>query len=300
MPNLSIALWATNVAQPLADAAAWLDLIENRLARAKAARADLLMMPEYAIVQCMAFMPEGLSASQQMPWLAALGESVLPDLRRMVERHGTALLAGTMPVSDGRGGYLNRAHLILPPDSRGRPVTVMQDKLCLVPAERDPGGWLLTAGTTLRVVEWRGLRLVILVGLDVEQPTLAVRLAPLRPDLVLVPALTRMPSGFNRVFGCARARATELETIVAVVGAIGTTRDGSTSYSAAAVYAPCEEVLGHDGVLGYVPPRGEVEGAGPMLISRFLPVDTLRVLRDGAAEEWPGPWNADRLIVETA
>ena len=299
MPDLSIALWATNVAKPVADAADWLALVDNRLARAGAARVDLLVMPEYAIAQCMGFMPDGLSASQQIPWFAAVAEGIVPALCRLVGKHRTALLCGTMPVSDGRGGYLNRAHLILPAEGGGASVAVTQDKLCLTLAERDPGGWLMTAGTTLRVVDWRGLRLAILIGLDVEQPTLAARLASLSPDLLLVPALTRTPSGFNRVFGCARARAIELETIVAVVGAIGTTRDGSTNFSAAAVYAPCEELLGSDGVLSYVPPRGDVDGAGPMLISRFLPLETLRVLRDGASEEWPGPWAPDRLIIET-
>src|SRR5207249_7713500 len=40
-------------------------------------------------------------------------------------------------------------------------------------------------------------------------------------DLILVPAKTDMLSGFYRVFGCARARAIELQTVVCATGAIG-------------------------------------------------------------------------------
>jgi predicted amidohydrolase len=134
-----------------------------------------------------------------------------------------------MPVADGKGGFLNRAHLFLP-DGR----EIIQDKLCLTPAERDPAAWFLETGTEVTVVEWEGLRFATLICLDIELPALAARLAPLDLDLILVPSMTSKLSGFHRVFGCARARAIELMTTVCAVGAIGvperlTRRESNTS-----------------------------------------------------------------------
>src|SRR3546814_7527676 len=52
-------------------------------------------------------------------------------------------------------------------------------------------------------------------------PALALRLAPLDPDLILVPSMTAKLSGYSRVFSCAKARAIELLCAVAATGVIG-------------------------------------------------------------------------------
>ena len=129
---------------------------------------------------------------------------------------------------------------------------------------------------------------------------MAARLARLDLDLILVPSMTGKLSGFHRVFGCARARAIELMTIVCAVGAIGVpapmTRRPS-NISAAAAFLPCEEVLGSTGVPAALSPTGRTTGLGPMLVASDLPVGIIRELRRGRAEVWPGAWSADHVIV---
>jgi predicted amidohydrolase len=200
-------------------------------------------------------------------------------------------------VTDGNGGFYNRAWLLLPDGRR-----VAYDKLVLTPSEKNPAGWCLQPGERIEIAEWEGLRIAPLVCLDVEMPALAWRLQPLDLDLLLVPSMTAFRAGYRRVFDCAKARAIELQTLVAAVGAIGVPqrlagRDSNTS--GAAVFTPCEVALGHDGVAATIGPWSEVEGPGPMLIARDLPVADLRALRRGKADVWPGAWSADHLTIET-
>src|SRR3546814_15846107 len=75
----------------------------------------------------------------------------------------TLFRSGTMPWDTG-AGFANRAWLLLP-DGRA----IAQDKLCLTPGEQDAASWDLVPGDTLQVVEWEGLKVVILICLDVER-----------------------------------------------------------------------------------------------------------------------------------
>jgi predicted amidohydrolase len=293
MDTITIALWAANLEPPLNGVAAWAAGIEHKMAEAKSEGARLLVTPEYHCQQWLSFAPEGIRPNEEIPWLAAQAPVALDRVRPLARKYGLGLLAGTMPVPDGQGGFLNRAHLFLP-DGR----EIRQDKLCLTPAERDPAAWCLQTGQEVAVVEWEGLRMATLICLDVELPALAGRLAPLDLDLILVPSMTSKLSGFHRVFGCARARAIELMTIVCAVGAIGvperlTRRESNTS--AAAAFVPCEEALGSTGVPAALSPTARTSGAGPMLIASDLPIGLVRSLRRGKAEVWPGAWAADHV-----
>jgi predicted amidohydrolase len=293
MDTITVALWAANLEPPLNGVDAWAAGIEAKMREAKADGARLLVTPEYHCQQWLSFAPEGIRPNEEIAWMAAQGPAALQAVRPLARKYGLGLIAGTMPVPDGKGGYLNRAHLFLP-DGR----EIVQDKLCLTPAERDPAAWCLQTGHEIAVVEWEGLRFAILICLDIELPALAARLAPLDLDLILVPSMTSKLSGFHRVFGCARARAIELMTAVCAVGAIGVPerlvrRESNTS--AAAAFLSCEEALGFTGVPAALSPTARTTGAGPMLIASDLPIGLVRSLRRGKAEVWPGAWTADHV-----
>jgi predicted amidohydrolase len=300
--TLTVALWATNMSARLDGLDAWAGEVDAQLAEARTAGARLLAMPEYMSLQWLSFAPAGLTPAEEIPWMASQAEAALSRLRPLVARHGIALLAGTTPVvkpdpAPGEPPHLNRAWLLLP-DGR----EIVQDKLCLTPGEKSPLDWNLTTGDALEIVEWDGLRLAVLICLDVELPALAARLAPAELDLILVPSQTAKLAGYARVFSCAKARAIELQAAVCAVGGIGRAAGPSAlaNTSGAAAYIPCEEVLGHDGVLASLPPRDRTEGPGPMLIARDLPIAEIRRLRRGGAEVWPGAWRADHVRIGPA
>lgn len=303
----TVALWATNMAQPLNGIDAWLAKVEAKLAEAKAGGADILVLPEYASEQWLGYAPGGLKPTEEIGFMADEARKALAELPRLVEKAGIALLAGTVPVPDPEADpdsegpkHLNRAHLILP-DGR----VVAQDKLCLTPGEKDPRGWHLATGGTVEMVEWNGLRIATLICLDIELPALSAKLARSEPDLdlILVPSMTEKESGYSRVFDCAKARAVELQTAVCAVGSIGSAlpNNARPNFSGAAVFLPCEAELGYDGRFAEEAGRPEAEGDGPLLIARDVPVGMIRHLRGtGRAEVWPGSWDADAISIARA
>jgi predicted amidohydrolase len=295
--TLAIALWAKSMTPVLNGVGAWAAEVTEALARARDDGADMLVLPEWSAAQWLSFAPADLAGTAEVAFMAGQHEAALDAVAPSVARTGVALCAGTMPVAE-EGVYRNRAFLLLPDGRR-----CAQDKLTLTPTERDPAGWWLEPGDRVRVIAWRGLRLAQVVCLDIEQPALAKLLAPLDLDLLIVPSMTAKPSGYHRVFACARARAVELMLPVAVVGSVGTRRAPSgaeTNYGGAAIYLPCEQVFGFDGRHAEMPPVGEADGAGPVLMARGIPVGRCRALRRGGAEVWTGPWPAAGIAVDDA
>ena len=216
MKTLTLALWPVNMgAAPgsIADAAA---RIEARMAEAAEAGAGLLMLTEYVSALWLASAPADLPERAEVEWMARHGDELLERLRPLPARYDVALLAGTWPArTDAR--WVNRAFLLL---TDGRIVT--QDKLCLTPTEQQPEAWQLQPGAEIRIVDWLGWRVAMLICLDIEQPALSALLQHADLDLLLVPSMTRQLSGHARVMSCAKARAVELTTTVAVAGCIGT------------------------------------------------------------------------------
>lgn len=301
LETLTIALWATNLEPPLASLADWTTRVEARMAEAQAAGAGLLVMPEFACAQWLSFAPPGLPAHDQVPWLAGMAEQALSALAQLPARYGVALLPGTMPFAiadrgDGVPGHLNRASLLLPEGQ-----VFHQDKLALTPSERNPAAWLLTPGAQVKVIPWLGLRVAIVICLDVEFTALFARLARLDLDLILVPAKVDLLSGYYRVLGCAKARAIELQCAVAVVGAVGSPLGQpalDTVVGAAAVFIPCEANLNVTGVAAALEPLLATTGASPMHAHQ-VPLGACRRIRHGVAEAevWPGSWSADHITI---
>jgi len=303
METITVALWATNLEIVAANLASWIAAIDTRMAEAKAAGARLLVMPEFACSQWLGFAPPDLTIDQQIAWLAALTPVALDGLRPLPTRHGIALLAGTMPFAEKSNQasktprHFNRAFLLLPD---GRVLT--QDKLCLTPSEQNPAAWCLTPGAKFSVMMWNELRIAIVICLDVEFTSLFARLGKLDLDLVLVPAKTDLLSGYYRVFGCAKARAIELQTVVCVVGAIGSALAHptvDTVIGGAAAFLPCEHVLGSTGIAAALEPQTAASGLSPLLYAHNLPVGYCREMRHGAAEAevCPGAWTADHVTI---
>ncbi|MGH6946277.1 MAG: nitrilase-related carbon-nitrogen hydrolase [Kiloniellales bacterium] len=301
--TLTAALWATNLARPLADLADWAAGVERQLAAAKAEGASLLVLPEYMCEQWLSFAPPELKPSEEISWLAEQAPAALAAIAPLPACHDVALLAGTMAVQaerplPGQPPQLNRAHLLLP-DGR----VISQDKLCLTPGERNPQAWNLGVGDEIAITEWNGLRVATLICLDIELPALSCLLAERDIDLLLVPSMTEKLSGHARVFSCAKARAVELLTTVLAVGCIGkaaASKPRLSNTSGAAAFVPCEAELGFVGVHAELPPSDRAKGPGPLLIARDLPLGAIRRLRRGGAEVWPGAWRSAHVKLREA
>jgi predicted amidohydrolase len=301
METISVGLWATNLEIPAVSLSAWLDFIEARMAELQQAGFRLLMLPEFACAQWLSFAPSSLSMTQQVPWLAGIAREACARLRPLSARYNVALLPGTMPFALSSGAsdpqYVNRAWLFLP-DGR----LFGQDKLRLTPSEQNPEAWHLLSGSTVSILEWEGLRVAIVICLDIEFTSLWARLGKLDLDLILVPAKTDKLSGYNRVFGCAAARAIELQTVVCAVGAVGSPLGHpafDTVMGGASVYVPCDAAVEPSGIVASLGAHMADSGLSPILYARDLPVGQCRRIRHGAAEAevWPSSWPADHVTI---
>jgi len=301
MEHISLDLWASNLEVRSTDLASWLARLEQRLAASAARGSHMLVLPEYACAQWISFAPADLPPAGQLGWLGEVGSAALESMAALSTHYGVCLLPGTIPelMGEREGGpiYANRAWLLTPQGHRYH-----QDKLSLTPLEEQSAGGVTVRGDRVNVINWGGLRIAIAICLDVEYTALWARLGKLDLDLVLVPAKTDMISGYNRVFGCASARAIELQTAVCAVGAVGEPLGHpvtDTGVGGATAFLPCDISVGIDGVFAALQPQPPAALTEPVLLVQNLPVGQCRRIRNGAAEAevCPAAWKADHLLI---
>lgn len=119
LDRLTLALWAQNLAQPLNGLGAWAAQSDARMAEARAAGADRLLLPEYNVEQWISFAPANLPEDREIPWMASLAREALALVAALPAKHDMALLVGSMPwprenPPEGEPGETNRAWLLLP------------------------------------------------------------------------------------------------------------------------------------------------------------------------------------------
>lgn len=296
--TLTIAHWVANLSHPVASLDDFAALVTTQLEKAKAEKADILLAPEHISEYWMPFAPANLPLTEENGWVAAQAAEAIPLLQEAVSQTGVALVAGSCSYRHEKTGKCRNRSWMLFPDRE----PIFHDKLVMTPSEKDSAGWNFEPGNTVNVFDWRGMRLALIICLDVEMPAVAHKMASEDIDLLLVPSMTTKVAGYHRVFSCARARAVELMTAVAVVGCVGGAKDPDgvareTYNGGAAVYIPSEEVFGHTGIFTDLPVHATADGAGEMLISRDIPVGLIRGVRHGKPEAWPGPFDATPIDI---
>ena len=142
-------------------------------------------------------------------------QQLWPLLRERLSRPGKTAVLGTTPFVDESGLLRNRAPVL----TDGR--EVHQDKIHLTPWESAFAG-----GGPLRVWEFKGVRMAVVICLDIEIPEIAAALRGHAVDLILVPSATETMMGVERVSRCADARAVELGCHVGLCHLLGNAESG--------------------------------------------------------------------------
>lgn len=207
MEPLTLHLWTCDVGASAAGAEEFASLLTGRVLESWAEGADIVVFPEFSWLGTERFMegPDRVAGVARWFW-----GRMWPELRVALARPDKAVVLGTVPFADADGRLFNRAPIL----AGGR--EIFQDKLHLTPWES-----AFSAGKFLRVWEFRGLRVAVLVCLDIEVPELAVALRHAEVDLLLVPSATENVLGMERVGRCADARAVELACQVALCPLVG-------------------------------------------------------------------------------
>ncbi len=196
--------------------------------------ADLVLFPEYTWAGLEPLLPVGAG-------LRGVADAVSQCLQSLVQRlsvAGKAAVLGSSPYYDTATGELRNRALII---NSGE--LLWQDKLFLTPWETT-----IVPGAELRVFECQGLRVAVLICLDIEVPELSVMLRGQAIDLILVPSATEALLGCERINRCASARAVELGCTVVVSPLVGRCASElvDENLGKLAVYLPSQECFRED------------------------------------------------------
>lgn len=229
------------------DFAEFADKQARWLGEARAAGADLAVLPEYLSLELGATLPVAtqgdlhatLAATQAYhgAWL-----ELFALLARELRLH---VVAGSFLLDVGRGRYRNRSYAFAPDGSH-----VWQDKLRLTGAEKQAGG--IEPGDALKVFELGGVRAGIALGYDSEFPLPVRAQCEAGARLLLVPSCSDTDAGASRVrVGCL-ARALENRCFVAQAVTAGTAPWSAVlavNTGEAALIAPMEVGMPSDGMI---------------------------------------------------
>lgn len=205
--SLTIDAWTFDVGAGATTVADYVEACASRVEQSWETGADIVLLPEYA----WAGLEPVLGGDMGLRGVAGcFWTEVLPGLAQRLARPGKLAVLGTAPFVEPGGTMLNRAAIL----DGGR--LLMQDKLYLTPWESE-----FQQGQELRVFEFRGLRVSVLICLDIEVPELSAMLRGQNVDLILVPSATETLMGCERVTRCASARAVELCCAVVVTPLVG-------------------------------------------------------------------------------
>jgi predicted amidohydrolase len=297
MTALRLGLLQYPVERP-AGVAAWAAKLDRWIAAAEG-QADLLVLPEYACVELGAALAPTPAPDEAAELRAMLGvaEDLLAAMRAAAQRHGVWLLPGSLPWSGTAiglpaGTAINRAPLIAPDGC-----LAFQDKRAMTRFETER--WGIARGADPQVFDTPWGRIGISLCYDVEFPKHVRAQVEAGAWLILAPACTDTPHGFNRVWCAARARALENQCFVAIAPTVGLAPWSAAldvNRGHAAVFGPIDRGFPEDGVLA----AGVPDQPGWV----FCTLDRARieaVRRDGAVRnhaDWPqGPMAAPRPAV---
>jgi predicted amidohydrolase len=207
MDPLNLDLWTFDAGAALADPAACADCVTQHVLASWSDGADLVVFPELMWMVLERFLdgPAKPAGVARLFW-----DSLWPGLRKSLHHPHKAVVLGSVPFCDAAGVLRNRVPIL----SEGR--EIHQDKIHLTPWEDAFHG-----GGPLRIWSFKGLRVAVVVCLDIEIPELSAALRGKNVDLLLVPSATENLSGVERIGRCASARAVELGCHVGVCPLVG-------------------------------------------------------------------------------
>ncbi len=271
---------------PVSEPGSW-EAFESGLAKwvadGAAEATQLLVFPEYASMVLAALFDARVrqDLSAQLHAMQELRGAYLDLHRRLSQRYGVHILAGSFPWKLDDGRYVNRAWLFAPDGG-----SAFQDKQVMTRFEREQ--WDIARGEPLRVFDTAIGCLGVAICYDAEFPQLVRAQVEAGAELILVPSCTDARAGYQRVFVAARARALESQCPVLLSPLVGEAPWSpaiDVNVGIAGVYGPPDRGFPDDGVIaqgregapGWVRARlehaatAEARGNGQVLNFRHWP-----------------------------
>jgi predicted amidohydrolase len=246
MRNLTVAA-AQYPIDELDDLTAYEAKLARWVANAALADAQLLVFPEYGAMELTRVAGRKVAADLQAS-ISALQE-FLPEVDALhavlARKHGLYILAGSAPVRQTDGRYVNTARLFAPSGAVG-----VQEKIMMTRFERER--WGIAPGSDLRVFRTALGMIGVAICFDAEFPLVVRALAEAGAEVILVPSCTDTLAGYHRVRVAAAARALENQCYVVQAPTVGEAPWSpavDVNVGAAGVFGPPDRGFPDDGVV---------------------------------------------------
>ena len=135
----------------------------------------------------------------------------------------------------------------------------------------------MSGGNEIRALDTDCGKIGILICYDVEFPELPRLLRDQGAEILFVPYMTDMQTGYQRVRFCAHARAVENECYVAIAGSVGNlprVDNMDIQYSQSAIFSPSDFSFPSTGIMAESTPNTE------MVLIADVDLDLLKHLSD--------------------
>jgi predicted amidohydrolase/ribosomal protein S18 acetylase RimI-like enzyme len=238
-------------------------------------RSDFILFPEFFNAPLLARFNE-VTQAKAMRKLAGATEPILAKMREFAVSYNVNIIAGSMPVIEKRKLY-NVAYL-----SRRDGSVESVKKIHITPSEREAFG--MSGGNEIKAIDTDCGKIGILICYDVEFPELPRLLREQGAEILFVPYMTDMQTGYQRVRFCAHARAVENECYVAMTGCVGNlprVDNMDIQYSQSAIFCPSDFSFPSTGIMAESTPNTE------MVLMADVDLDLLKDLADkGTVTNW--------------
>lgn len=178
---------------------------------------------------------------------------IIEKMQEFAVSYNVNIIAGSLPVVENDKLY-NVAYLC----RRDGTLDSMK-KLHITPSERDSFG--MVGGHELRAFDTDCGKIAVLICYDCQFPELSRLLRDQGAEILFVPYMTDLQTGYQRVRFCAHARAIENEMYVAITGSVGNlprVDNMDIQYSQSAVFSPSDFAFPASGIVAEATPNTEM------------------------------------------
>jgi predicted amidohydrolase/ribosomal protein S18 acetylase RimI-like enzyme len=231
-------------------------------------QSDFILFPEFFNAPLLVQFNEE-SQAKAMRKLAQSTEPILAKMREFAVSYNVNIIAGSMPVVERKRLY-NVAYLC-----RRDGTFEAVKKIHITPNEREAFG--MVGGNEIRALDTDCGKIGIVICYDVEFPELPRLLREQGAEILFVPYMTDLQTGYQRVRFCAHARAVENECYVALTGCVGNlprVDNMDIQYSKSAVFSPSDFSFPSTGIMAESTPNTE------MVLIADVDMDLLKHLSD--------------------
>jgi predicted amidohydrolase len=284
---MRLALAQFSVAPAPASFAAFIARLRALASDARAAGADILVLPEYAAMILAGVSVHAPALTAELEAVVGEADGLIAALRDIAATEKLFIVGGTLPMRDADGKIRNRAPLCSPTGG-----LAFQDKQNMTRFEAEI--WGISPGGPPKIFDTAIGRIGVSICYDSEFPLHVRAQAAAGAQILLIPSCTENLAGFNRVRLSARARALENQFYTAVSPLVGAAPwsaaiDENTGY--AALFAPPDKVFPPSGIIA----KGELNAAALLIADADLSL-VEKTRRDGAVlnhRDWPATPPAD-------